>query len=1050
MKLRSAVLLLLLGAGPWNLAPAQQPDWENPAVFARNRVPAHAHLLPAPDARSALEFPRYQSPRIRLLDGAWRFHLAQHPSAVPAEFWQPGFDDRSWSDLPVPSNWQTRGFGTPIYTNIQHPFRPDPPRIPGPVNETGCYRRGFTLPQDWAGQEVFIRFEGVQSACYVWVNGQPVGYSEGAMTPAEFHLSPYLQPGENLLAVQVFNWSDASYLEDQDFWRLGGIFRDVLLMARPASHIFDYQVSATPDSAASQALLDLELRIARARPGQQVLLQLFDPHGELVLAERLPADSTVRYRTRIGSPKLWSAETPWLYPLAIELQGADGQPLEAIAAKIGARRVELKGNTLKINGKAVKFKGANRHEFDPEWGRALSEERMREDILLMKRHNFNAVRTAHYPNHPRFYELCDEYGLYVMDEANLESHYLWFYLDRSPVKYPEWKDAIVDRGRAMAERDKNFASVVIWSLGNEAGAGPNLDSMAAAIDAIDWQQRPLHYESYEPAAPFRRVMRLNPIAATNFLRSLREGHRLSDYDFISTMYPSPQSLLELAARDSTRPVLICEYAHAMGNSTGNFAGFWDAFYRSERMQGGFIWDWVDQGLYKTAPGGRRYFAYGGDFGDASPDSNFCLNGLVFPDRRPKPALQEVKYAQQPFKLSQFGWDTQRVRIENRYDFLSLAHLDLVWTLMRDGQVLHRASMPLPAVPPGGSAWLDLAFDPALMQAPGEYVLDCAAALREAEAWAAAGELAGWEQFTLQVPDSEPTAPASGGWLRSTPETDAWLMSHPAAGTLQIGRRQGQIGWWVKGGDTLLLAGPRLNLWRAPTDNDQGGNAVFPSHGRRWYKAGLNRLEDRVESVEWNAAGDSLRVAGRLTGSGFKAEYRMTYRFMQDGSVELHGSISRNTSGSLPRVGLRCELPLAMSQVRWYGKGPAECYPDRELGARLGRYEAPADSLHTPYIKPQENGNRSGIRWLEVASPGNALAFSGLPHFSIHPYSLEALTLADHTIDLPAPERRYLYLDHRQAGVGGDLSWLPSVHEDYQILDRQFEFRLTIRTEPAAP
>ena len=626
-----------------------------------------ATFIPYATREDALSRDRARSAYFRLLSGSWRFRWVENPFAVPAGFEQPGFDDGAWDTLPVPSNWQVvaanenRPYDRPFFTNIKHPFKADPPRVPHDKNPTGLYRTRFEVPGEWKGRRVFVHFAGVQSAYYVWLNGQRLGYREDAFTPGEFDVTRHLRPGSNVLAVEVLHHSDGSYLEDQDYWRLAGIFRDVFLLAQPVVRLRDFVVRTDLDAAHRDATLELQTTIengsAAPASGHSVTASLLDPEGREVWKGTLtPAGATppgketdARVSAPIPAPRLWSAEAPSLYTLVLEHRGSTGKVEEVVSTRIGFREVEIRGGQLLVNGVAVKFKGANRHEFDPDHGRVVSRERMLQDIRLMKQNNFNAVRTSHYPNDTQWLDLCDEYGLYVVDEANVESHELWekkVYI----ADFPEWTGAFVARGVAMVERDKNHPSVTYWSMGNETGLGRSFDAMYAAMKAID-PTRPIHYESRNP-----------PYAPT-----------LSSYDVISTMYPTVDHVLDLMNQDPKRPVIICEYAHSMGNSLGNFYKYWDAYWRYPRLQGGFTWDWVDQALRHPGPNGKALWNWVNTSDGANGN-----DGLVNADRTPQPEILEARRIQQPVKVEAVDLAAGRLRVTNRYDFADLSGLDVSW------------------------------------------------------------------------------------------------------------------------------------------------------------------------------------------------------------------------------------------------------------------------------------------------------------------------------------------------------------------------------------
>lgn len=875
------------------------PDWENPEVYGRSTLPARASFTPWPDEAGALTRDRAASSRRRLLNGSWRFLFMPGRSGAPAGFFEETFDDSEWDTIPVPSNWQLEGHGTPIYVNIQHPFPPDPPRVPRDVNETGLYRTRFQIPAGWDGMRVVLHFAGVQSAFSAWVNGHEVGYSEGSMTPAEFDVTDHVRVGENVLAVEVIRWSDGSYLEGQDFWRLSGIYRDVFLLARPPVHIRDLEVVTDLDEAYRDARLLLDVEVvneADAASGSLTLRsRLFDPEGAAVLTETRAVDppgpdeaTGVAVQASVPSPLKWTAETPHLYTLTVTLADGTGEDLEAVSVRVGFREVEIRNGQVLLNGAPVYFKGVNRHDFDPQRGRAVDEASMLRDVVLMKQHNFNAVRTSHYPNQPRFYELCDEYGLYVMDEANLESHYLWFHENRSPVKDPAWKDAIVDRGISMVERDKNHPSILIWSLGNEAGMGPNLEAMADAIRARDGSGRPLHYESRDMGTSIREVREGSPTAVYEMLQWMDS---LSHFDINTFMYPRPSGVVERMERDlEERPVIVCEYAHSMGNSGGHFARFWEVYESHPRLQGGFVWDWVDQGLAATTEDGEAYWAYGGDFGDEPNDGNFCMNGVVFPDRTPKPALQEIKKAQQFVKVVAEDLGQGTVRVTNTYHFQDLGFLELRWRLSESGTTLEEGSLGRLGVPPGESRVVRIPFEGPDAPRPGHrYWLDLSFVVAEELPWSPAGHELAWEQ--LPLPLAGPAHPAVDVASLPPLELESSGPVHIVRGDgfeMSFDGEEGRLASLVRDGRHVLRRGPAINLWRAPTDNDRGAGPVFGSpYASIWRANGLDDLT--LEDVELQARQDSpgrvqVDMAGVLRGQASVFDVTVSYDVVGTGDV----------------------------------------------------------------------------------------------------------------------------------------------------------------------
>lgn len=1117
---RPSILIALLLFISCQGAFAQTHDWENPAVFGKNKEAARAHFVTYPNPALALQ--KAASPWRQSLNGHWKFSFLTNPLDTPKDFYVVAYNDQPWDSIKVPAHWQLQGYGTPIYTNVTHPFKVDPPRVPKKGNETGLYRKTFTLNKGLADfaqskQQVFIHFAGVQSAFYLWLNGQKVGYSQGSMTPAEFNLTPYLKPGKNVLAVQVLRWSDGSYLEDQDFWRLSGIFRGVHLWAAPSTHLRDFQVATDLDAQYQNATLKLRIALKNylkeTSQAGVVRIKLLDTRDSVVFDKTLPhqaltanQEQSLQLDQAIANPLKWSAEQPHLYKLLLSLENSEGKPLEAIQHKVGFRKVEIKNGQVLVNGKAIYFKGVNRHEFDPAHGRAISEASMIQDIRLIKQHNFNAVRASHYPNQARWYELCDEYGLYVIDEANLESHHLWQRLAMSPVRYPEWTKAILDRGLSMFQADKNHASVVMWSMGNEAGNGINMQQMYEALKKADLSQRPIHYES-------RHIEVGSDLLATgNLMEKYQSGMALlawlekpSGYDISSNMYPMPAEILAMYERDSLkRPLIICEYAHAMGNSTGFFKAYWDLFEKYPRMQGGFIWDWVDQGLIKKDKNGQPYYVYGGDFGDQPNDANFCLNGLVFPNRQPKPALQTVKKVQQFIKFEAGDLLKGEVTIKNRYDFQSIDFLDLHWELTESGKVLQQGNMGKLNIAAGQEGKVKVPVKMPRLKAGKEYWLNLRLRVRDSLPWADSAHVVAWEQFSMpyKVPALPQVKRHKLGKVQLTKDAQAYTVT--AGNTVVVfDKASGLITSLRYKGKTILTQGPMMNLWRAPTDNDNGTGDTNPDpfltyHGTTWRKMGLDSLQAtniKVSARQKNN-GVEVKVKGRLKGKTQDFTYQTTYTILGNGDIlvdnrlrvashispfawqilaasfsllvfvlvarrSLRRRVKRKGNASkgfakfavrafyyffllisvaafggavyfmyndyttiqpLPKVGNQLKLAHEFDQMQWYGKGPHETYPDRQDGALVGLYSGKVADQYTPYIRPQENGNKTQVRWLALTNAqklGLLVVAKDTLNISAHHYDVNAFTQAKHTPDVKQGKYLTLNLDHAQSGLGSE-------------------------------
>lgn len=1091
-------------------------DWENPEVFGINKLEPHAFFIPFQDKQSALSFDVTTSDRYQLLNGYWDFKFLNNPDDTPEKFYALAYDISSWDSIPVPSNWQLEGHGMPIYANISMPFESNPPSVPHEGNETGLYRHKFMVDASWSQDKTILAFDGVQSAFYLWVNGMKVGYSEGSMTTAEFDVTSFLKMGENTLALQVIRWSDGSYMENQDFWRLSGVYRDVYLYRKPKTNFNDFQVVTDLDANYKNATLSINVQLDNATANFKGNIQfiLLDQAGQEVVNEPTVFEqANVQVNVPVQNPKKWTAETPNLYTLVLNLNSEDGSE-EIIAKKIGFREVEIKNGQVLINGVAPLFKGVNRHEFDPYKGRALDEASMVQDVKLMKQYNFNAVRTSHYPNQTRWYELCDEYGLYVMDEANLESHDLWMNYNLSPVKYPEWKNAIVARGVAMAERDKNFASVVMWSLGNEAGYGPNVDAMGEAIRAIDESNRPIHYESKDIGIGINEFQEANVIGKIKGgMMFMEKMGAPANQEIGSTMYPMPNKAQENALADTLRPYIICEYAHAQGNSTGHFKQFWDVFEENPTMQGGFIWDWVDQGLVKKDDNGNEYYAYGGDFGDEIGDSNFCINGLIFPNREPHPALEEVKKVQQYVKFDSVDLKTGTFIITNKYFHQTLDFAKLQWYLTASGESINTGSIAMVNLKPGESQEVQVPINQNTFQKNKDYHLTLSFVLNDTLNWANAGHEVAWEQFILAQAEKEQTISATGNPIKKVESNNRVTFENDAF-SLTFNIENGLLENYQKSGKQLFAQGPKPNLWRAPTDNDRG-NPNIPlsvSNGTHWTNMGLDQTQTHVSKYSIEEVADNevhIKVKGKLKSPATTFAYETTYTLLGNGMIKtdyrlvppkvfggmakmafiagiigalimlfililIRKKVKRKfvkillmiipfllllvslgafgygvkdyfTMKPLAKVGMQLLLSNEAQNMEWYGRGPFENYPDRKTGSKMGLYSSTVDAQYVPYIRPQENGNKSDVQWVQLSdNAGVGLLIEGDNlNISAHNYSLENLTKSDHTSDIEKVGAVTLNVDHKTSALGGS-SFMYNFLEEYLLKDKEYSYSFWIK------
>ncbi|MGB9764098.1 MAG: glycoside hydrolase family 2 TIM barrel-domain containing protein [Candidatus Saccharicenans sp.] len=1045
----------------------QVNDWENPKVFAINTELPHATYIPFPDLNQALRMEPEKSPWYKSLDGKWKFHWVPKPADRPLDFWRPDFDDRQWAEIDVPANWEINGYGIPIYVNSDYEFapqNPQPPHIPHDNNPVGSYRLKFTVPDSWRGMDVFIHFGGVKSAFYIWVNGQKVGYSEDSKTPAEFKITPYLKPGENLVALEVYRWSDGSYLECQDMWRLSGIERDVYLYAAPSVRIRDFFARTPLDNEYKNGLLNLDVEIfndlmANASPRSRqnelsaytIRAGLLDDDGRLIFQEektftlKPQTKKLINFQGEIENPRPWTAETPNLYRLTLELIDENNQPLEAITTKIGFRSVEIKNAQLLINGKAVYFKGVDRHETDPWTGQVVSKESMLRDIKLMKQNNINAVRTSHYPNDPYWYELCDYYGIYLIDEANIESHGMG-YGEKSLAKNPDWGPAHLDRMRRMVERDKNHPSVIIWSMGNEAGNGINFEEGYRWIKQRD-PSRPIHYERAELSW---------------------------DTDIYCPMYARIEHLEKYAQSNPSRPLIMCEYDHSMGNSTGNLQDYWDVIEKYPVLQGGFIWDWVDQGFAKKNDKGQLFWAYGGDYGPPGTpsDANFNCNGLLAPDRTPHPALWEVKKVYQPAKFEliespQLDQLEVRVKLTNKYDFLSLNKNDfyLHWELLQNGALSTKGVLSCPEIAPHQSAEIKIKLPPEIFKSNDEIFLNFELkSARELDHQLIPVDFTiASEQLKIEGP-RENLSPGS--------KVDASkIIAHPKLPKLKIkenksdqnkiivsgqdfaltfDRAEGRLTSYKFQNVELLKDGPQPNFWRAPTDNDFGNR--MPERLKVWREASLNRQVKAFKVTKDKKGQVIIRVDFYLPS--VESGNTTIYTVAPDGVVRIDNEFKPTNPEKLPeipRIGMLLGIADGFDQIEYYGRGPYENYCDRKTSAFVGIYQTTIADQVIPYVCPQEFGNRTDTRWLVIRNKdGIGLKFIGQPifEFAAIPYTPEDLTLKErgekHFIDVPRRNNLYVTIDLRQMGVGGDNSWGAKPHPQYLIKPQAYSWSFLLQ------
>ncbi len=1024
-------------------------DFENPLVTNRNRLPARSFIVPFPDEALAFCGSSCQSPWFKLLNGDWKFHYAPTPREAPSKFFEENFDTAEWGTIQVPGNWQMQGHGYPHYTNVQYPFPVDPPRVPT-ENPTGSYRRDFVVDEGWIGRRILLRFDGVDSAFTVWVNGREVGFSKGSRLPAEFDITALVQAGYNTLAVRVHQWSDASYCEDQDMWWLSGIFRDVSLIALAPVHVYDVTVQTDFDAEFRDAVLNLQVLLQngtdQAGTGYRVEAALADAEGRQVFKKSvakgvdMPASGSrlCHFKAPIPAPRKWSAEDPCLYQLMVTLRNAAGETVEVLPFKVGFRKIEIKARLFLVNGVAVKFKGVNRHEHHPDTGRAVPVEAMVKDLVLMKQHNINAVRTSHYPDDPRWYDLCDQYGIYLIDECDLETHGFMHVPDwkGNPTEDPVWRDACVDRMVRMVKRDKNHPSIVMWSLGNEAHFGINHLAMAECTRELD-PTRPIHYEGdYELKTADVYSLMYAPIEQ---VERIGRGEKEPGTGAKATPGVSPLS----------KPFVLCEYAHAMGNGPGGLKEYWETFYQYDCLMGGFVWEWADHGIRRHTADGQEYFAYGGDFGDEPNDGNFVCDGLVFPDRRPSPGLIEYKKIIEPVKVEALNVAAGKFVVTNRYDFIGLDHLMLCWSVTVNGEAVQSGSLPAPGIPARKSRTVTIPFALPDHSAPGnEHHVTLSFVLAHDTPWAERGHELAWAQFDLPVKVGHPVRVMSPRLPLRLAEEGQFFVVRGTDLELRFDRIRAVLTFWQSHGLSLLNTGPRLNFWRATTDNDRALDT-----SKSWRDAGLFRLQHRTDGVEAAVLENGAvritartRIAPPVWANAFLCEYTYTIDGGGDVLVEVHGVPQGIWPESLPRIGLQLTVPLEFDRFEWFGRGPGESYPDTLQANRVGLWKAGLDDLYTPYIFPQENGNRSEVRWVELFdSRGMGLRVEGKPtlNFSAHRFSMMDFEGARHTYDLKPRSEITLNLDYRQNGIGS-ASCGPKPGKEYILKPEEFRFAMVLR------
>lgn len=1015
---------------------AQQNDWENPKLVDWGKEKPHVTFMLFDNQKDAINDDYSRSANYLSLNGTWKFNYVDQYKDRPSDFYNPSFSDAGWANLTVPSNWELQGFGIPIYTNITYPHPKNPPYI-GPNNPVGTYRKSFQVPAQWDGKEVFLHFGSISGAAFIYLNGKKIGITKASKTPGEFNVTPYLKKGENQLAVQVFRWHDGSYLEDQDFWRLSGIERDVYLYAQPKLTIWDFFLKGDLDDKYTNGLFGAAVEL-RKFAGNTVKrgslsLALLDKEGRTVYANTqrfsTAADSlqTLYFNATVKNPLKWNAETPNLYDCALTLKDDNEKILAVVSSKIGFRKVEIKNARLLVNGMPISVHGVNRHEHDDVTGHTTTKALMLKDIKLMKELNINAVRLSHYPNDPLWYKLCDQYGLYLVDEANIETHGMgaefqaWFDKLKHPAYLPEWAPAHKDRITRMVERDKNHPSIIIWSLGNECGNGPVFHEMYKWIKNRD-ASRPVQFEQ----------------AGEDW-----------NTDIVCPMYPSIGSMKRYAS-DTTkkRPYIMCEYSHAMGNSNGNFSEYFQLIRNSKNMQGGFIWDWVDQGIKTKDANGKTFWAYGGDLGAFywQNDENGVADGIISANRVPDPGAYEIKKGYQNIWFTAKDLNKGQIQVRNNFDFTNLDHYNFKWELFRNGEKVNEGTFVV-QLAPHQTKELQLNLPKYKAVAGTEYYLDLIATTKkEGEMLPANFEVAK-EQFKY-----------AGDYFAKQPNTESKLIIKKennkisfSAGNVkgEFDLKAGRFTSYHEG-DNWFNNFIEPYFWRAPTDNDFGNE--MPERLGVWRTAHQNRQLKNVSVDEQNALGLAINVTWMLTN--IDVPYQVNYLIQNDGSIKVMASMdfTGKSLPELPRFGMRTTLSNWYTDLTYYGKGPHENYIDRNEGSFLGIYKDKIENqYYKGYIRPQESGNKTEVRWLTLTNnQGKGIKIEGLQPlgFTAIDHSTEDLDPGmtkkqQHPTDLPPRNQVFLNIDLKQRGVGGDDSWGALPHQPYRLLDKKYSYGYVI-------
>ena len=1033
MRTTLTLLLILFYQGIFAQETAVANDWENPQVIGINKEKPRASYFAYRNLNNALKNSKENSEYYINLNGTWKFNWVRKPADRPVDFYKTNYDISNWKDIKVPGHWELQGYGVPIYTDVSYPFPNNEPNIPHNYNPVGSYKRNFSIPKNWNGEEIYIHFGGVRSAMYLWVNGKKVGYSQGSKTPAEFNITNYMNVGINQLAVEIYRFSDGSYLEDQDYWKVSGFERDVYLYARPKTHIRDFFAHAGLDKTYTDGQFKLEVELNKTDATietKTVNIQVLD--GKTIIIDKTlrvklkQGDNKMSFAGEIPNVRKWSAETPELYDLQISLKTSNKKDIEVIRRKIGFRTSEIKNGLLQINGVPIVIRGVNRHEHDAKNCRVISEELMIKDIELMKQFNINAVRNSHYPNRERWYELCDQFGLYMIDEANIEAHGCGPYnKEKTLANKPNWKKAFLDRTQSMFQRSKNHASIIIWSLGNETGRGQNFHA------TYDWLKK---NDSSRPVQS-------------------EDAGLESNTDIFCPMYDHIWEMMKYAEKLQTRPLIQCEYAHAMGNSLGNLKDYWDLIYKHRQLQGGFIWDWVDQTFKKTTKKGDTIFAYGGDMGiyKIQNDSNFCANGLISSDRKIHPHIWEVKNVYQPIAFKGVDHTSNQFKISNRHDFMDLTSFDFSWTLKEDAKVIASGKLKGIQTKAHKSERVTIPYPTINPQAGKEYFLEIQAHTNRKQGLVPQGHLVAWEQFQLPVSKTI-SAKAVKDLNKLKLKNSKKELSLTAKGIqIRFSKKTGSLSSYQINGKELMVQDLKPFFWRAVTDNDLGNG--MPAKCQDWKEAGTNAKVLSFESKQLSDQVVEIKVSFDL--ATVSSKYQTRYLVYGNGDIKIQNTYHPEAKNipMLPRLGMQMQLPKSFNQMEWFGRGPQENMSDRKTGYPVGHYKSSVAKQYHPYVRPQETGNKTDLRWMALTNKEavglmviseSELSGSALPFDYKELYHSGKGNPQKHGAEIKTGEVISWQIDYKQMGVGGDTSWGAPVHSEYSIPAQDYSYEFILR------